>query len=512
MKEGPGRVPTPAQTQINPRRNIRKAIMTTSSIYRHHTPQEMAEELAEQGLYVFPVTDKRPLLKWRDNSSRTPDALSWAGANGVGIDCGKSGLGVVDYDPGHTPLDIPHTLTQATPRGGSHLFYRDRQGVVRNSAGKLGQAIDTRGVGGFVVWYNTANWDWEEVEEWPQLLSAGGLTAIDPTPRPEEAKEGSRNNTLAEWAGTHCAQNGHRPWESVRGEILAKGLASGLSAQEIERTVLVSAQTWWAKARAKADISEEEKEALKGAYFGPIGGLPVQEPPRKLAGDWLREASYTLLYSRAGVGKTAFLVDLVRRLKRGDKFMRQDTADPGKVLWVNGDMPTWQVHERLSAPLDGMVDLWQVEMVNLLNHEEELLEKCKGYGLVVFDNRSCLFQMEDGNKAESWTPLNHLMRRVANLGCANILATHEGKGEGTSSFGSSAQEWHTDTIIRLSRFDFESHTQKWKEANPEMVHFTRKATFQKCRLGPEMEPQHFRIQPCLSETGLLIGGVECDWG
>ncbi len=76
---------------------------------------EVALRLAAAGLHVFPCCDlKRPLggIRWRDESTtdsekvapwwrRWPDAL-------IGLDCGKSGLLVIDADrhPGGSDDDV----------------------------------------------------------------------------------------------------------------------------------------------------------------------------------------------------------------------------------------------------------------------------------------------------------------------------------------------------------------------------------------------------------------------
>jgi hypothetical protein len=46
-------------------------------------------------------------------------------------------------------MDLPRTYTMSTPGGGKHLYYK---GVGPNSVQKLGPKVDTRGVGGYVVW------------------------------------------------------------------------------------------------------------------------------------------------------------------------------------------------------------------------------------------------------------------------------------------------------------------------------------------------------------------------
>ena len=124
------------------------------------------EELALKGYYLFPCAGKTPLVKWPKRSTTDPVTIhrwkvrhpncSW------GIDCGKSGLFVIDDDRGKNPEAInslfglelehgllPETFTSKTQSGGYHYYYK---GFGRNSAGnKLGPGLDTRGQGGFVV-------------------------------------------------------------------------------------------------------------------------------------------------------------------------------------------------------------------------------------------------------------------------------------------------------------------------------------------------------------------------
>ena len=136
--------------------------------------------LATEGYYLFPCSDgesftssktggllpaKTPLLPWRTKSTTDIETIrawevkypnAW-----WGIDCGKSGLLVLDDDRGKHPeaensltlLELEHgalppTLTVQTVSGGYHYYYI---GEGPNTASKLGPGLDTRGVGGFVV-------------------------------------------------------------------------------------------------------------------------------------------------------------------------------------------------------------------------------------------------------------------------------------------------------------------------------------------------------------------------
>lgn len=124
------------------------------------------EELAARGFHLFPCKGKKPLVKWSRESTTDLSTISlWAkqfpGCS-WGVDCGKSGLLVLDDDRGKNPdaeeslfqlelnhAPLPQTFTVRTPSHGYHYYYT---GTGRNSASsKLGKGLDTRGVGGYVI-------------------------------------------------------------------------------------------------------------------------------------------------------------------------------------------------------------------------------------------------------------------------------------------------------------------------------------------------------------------------
>ncbi|MGW3351263.1 bifunctional DNA primase/polymerase [Nonomuraea rubra] len=143
---------------------------------------------AARGWRVFPLTanDKRPLpgfTAWEQHATTDPALIRHMWASGpfnIGIACGPSGLVVLDLDvpkptehlpaawalPGINdgadvlaslceqagqPLPL-ETFMVRTRRGGTHLYFTAPADIdLRNSAGKLGWKIDTRGRGGYVV-------------------------------------------------------------------------------------------------------------------------------------------------------------------------------------------------------------------------------------------------------------------------------------------------------------------------------------------------------------------------
>jgi Bifunctional DNA primase/polymerase, N-terminal len=131
-------------------------------------PAALAEAL-RLNLPAFPCgADKRPVCphgfkdavadpnKLRELWERHPGPL-------VGVPTGDpSGIFVIDIDSGrhdeaedwlerHSPY-LPETRQHATKSGGWHLLFRHRPGL-KNTAGKLAKGVDTRGEGGYIIWW-----------------------------------------------------------------------------------------------------------------------------------------------------------------------------------------------------------------------------------------------------------------------------------------------------------------------------------------------------------------------
>jgi hypothetical protein len=132
--------------------------------------------LAERGFAVFPLrrNAKTPAVRkdWEGTATDLPRRIRelWRDPMmNIGIACGPSDLLVIDLDTpkgddlaqqtGEETLrrlaagrELPRTLTVTTPSGGRHLYFRPPDWLtLRNTAGRLGPLIDTRGTGGYVV-------------------------------------------------------------------------------------------------------------------------------------------------------------------------------------------------------------------------------------------------------------------------------------------------------------------------------------------------------------------------
>lgn len=194
--------------------------------------------------YIFPLEpkSKSPLVKdWPNRASNNPMQIRkwwsrWPDAN-IGLATGKSDLLVIDIDEkkGVSGMEswrdilMEHdidtdTITQLTPSGGEHIFYLCSDKRLRNTANGLGEGIDTRGDGGYVVVAPSVNgqggvWEWDKelhpadkpIAPLPDTLKRL-LLDYDRTAGPAPPVEGniiagSRNETLASLAGTMRRRN-----------------------------------------------------------------------------------------------------------------------------------------------------------------------------------------------------------------------------------------------------------------------------------------------------------------
>lgn len=132
--------------------------------------QALALRLAKAGYSVFPCRpDKRPLVKWRTESSGDPGQIihMWARFPDAppALDIEKSGIVVLDGDRHGGPdgvaalrgllransADVRRHPVIKTPGDGVHVYFRQIDLALRNSPGNLPVGVDIKGAGGCVM-------------------------------------------------------------------------------------------------------------------------------------------------------------------------------------------------------------------------------------------------------------------------------------------------------------------------------------------------------------------------
>ena len=165
-----------------------------------------ALRLADEGISVFPCakSSKCPCTPHGFKDASTDPAVIedlWRKHPGslIGVPTGGSvsGFDVLDLDPRHVEAktwwrenrhQLPRTRVHGTRSGGIHLLFRhdDR---IRCSIGKIALGVDTRGAGGYVIWWPAAGLPVlsdAPLAPWPNWLLAEFL------PKPRSASTTSR--------------------------------------------------------------------------------------------------------------------------------------------------------------------------------------------------------------------------------------------------------------------------------------------------------------------------------
>jgi hypothetical protein len=230
--------------------------------------------LVAHGLPVFPCeqTSKRPLTPhgFKDAStdadlvrewwSRYPDAL-------IGVPTGIRFV-VVDLDLQHADAQswyqghrarLPLTRMHVTRSGGRHLLFKPTSRV-GCSTSRLGPHIDTRGLGGYVVWWPACGLEvlhggaLAAVPDWIIAVMQAAPEVTRLPPRPVRLSDDQAHNKLAGILRTIAlAQEGERNalafWGACR---LAEMVAAGLLSQTDALALAIEAASRAGLSRAEA--------------------------------------------------------------------------------------------------------------------------------------------------------------------------------------------------------------------------------------------------------------------
>ncbi|MGD9597624.1 MAG: bifunctional DNA primase/polymerase [Steroidobacteraceae bacterium] len=453
--------------------------------------------LLERGFHVFAVRgrDKTPdrLLAPEGFKNATQDAGVVAGwfdvkpkAN-IGVACHADyGLVVIDIDVKHGApgmstyaelgLGNYNTLTARTPSGGYHLYFKHPGIKLRATL----PGVDIKGAdgGGYVLAPPSAipegAYTWLDAEtpvaEMPFELTAM-LEADQPKPPRERGASpvdelktpaGSRHTRLKELAGVY------------RGK--------GLEAHEVEALLWWHAERYFEPpfARENADEAREIEQLAFWIGKKPAGDearelvvlttaelmqRAAETPPANLIEPLLPPAGNLMVHGASGVGKSHLGLCLALAAARGTPLLEWTVPAPVLVLFIDGEMPLFELKARLDTYLHGEApperlywiaarasDNGDLPDLADAKAQDQYLEAISAIGaqLVVFDNLSCLRTTSADspeNSVEAWYPIASYIRRLNGLGVAVVLIHHSAKS-GTQR-GSSAHVAVFDTVLAV---------------------------------------------------------------
>ena len=202
-----------------------------------------------------------------------PDQLKrWFG-NGhlynIGIASGlESKLAILDIDPKHggdktiKQYTVPRTLKVITGSGGCHFYFADPEGAMRNSSGKLGDGLDVRGTGGYVVA--------------PPSLHASGAEyrwAIDPRAMQLAQVPAWMKNGRHEATGIRLKENDEDPIPAGQRNDKLASIAGAMRRQGCDAEAIVSALISINQRRCQPPLAFDELRRIADS----IARYPVQD-------------------------------------------------------------------------------------------------------------------------------------------------------------------------------------------------------------------------------------------
>lgn len=384
---------------------------------------QQAEEYAKTGWSIFPLRprDKTPLTAHglKDATTNIDTVRRWwaqAPQANIGLNCGKSGLVVIDLDKrGENDgmaewasltrgLDIK-TSVSLTGGGGQHLLFKSPDGLqIKNSAGRLAPAIDVRGEGGYIVL----------------------PPSIHPSGKP------------------YAWQDSTTTIEQLPPQVI---------------DILIHEPDPW------------QVFTLRDA-FAP------REPLTWLVEGLVYAGSLSIWYGAPGTLKSMILSDLAVSVASGSHWLSKPgdpltgtVTNPGAVMWLDFDNGQRRTHERFAAlararNLPDSTPLYYVSMASpiLATGDAESIRSLaarvidRDVRLVIIDNLLAVSGGMDENSADMQMPMAGL-RWLAETGAAVIVIHHQRKTQsgkartGETLRGHGSIEAALDSAILITRDD-----------------------------------------------------------
>lgn len=230
--------------------------------------------------------------------------------------------------------------------------------------------------------------------------------------------------------------------------------------------------------RSRCGPPVEVREAMQAVAprlkHETLGQLLKRHIPQRdyLIDPWLRQGESALLYSAPGVGKSMLTLTLALAVAGGGRVLDWTAPAPRRVYLVDGEMAMADLQERAKALLPAVegidADEAQRNLFILARQgqapdanfpdlatpegQRVIINKCRrgGVDLLILDNLSTLFSLEDENSAAAVRPAVSLLMRLkqANIGC--LLIHHTSKA-GTNYRGSTMLATTFEAIIGLTK-------------------------------------------------------------
>ena len=416
---------------------------------------EWARKYVALGWSVFPVLprSKKPAVEWKQYQTRLPtdeELTSWfaTGENNIAIATGRrSGIVVVDIDDNlhkgrfgsETWDDLTEThggwlaVTSHTGGGGRHLIFLHPGGTVSNGTNVLGNGLDVRGDGGYIIAPPSVHetgrpyaWDVDNgienlvptpLPDWIKPALNGAMNgAMNEAPAHPRASNGlgllgnitdgresyMRDTVLAcliEWCGTTGSvptedELFETAWDQYRKHVdfSRPGRGPDEMRAKIRYTLgrfdkgqirgLQGGLDDAVKAFRARDVPERPQEAPQETRFQPVylNELKSGEAALDFVENLLVEKSLIVLYGESNTGKTFATLDIAMHTALGRPWRGRE-VDAGAVIYcalegvsgIKNRISAWLKLHHVPAPEKHSVPLAVIPAaVNLLDPEADV--------------------------------------------------------------------------------------------------------------------------------------------
>lgn len=402
---------------------------------------------------------------------------------------------VLDVDPRHggdkslAELErkygpLPRTREVLTGTGGRHLYWEFVEGL-RNTAGKAGPGLDTRGEGGYVVGHTSIHPITKQryvlVNDIPAVQAPEWLIQLVMAPPPPPKREpddadqgipeGQRNAHLASLAGTLRRRG--CSYEVIFTALEAENASHckpPLSEREVANIAGSVSRYEPAPAPPPRPNGQPPPVTVEDVKSEPL--ITVTEKalydldiplPGMLLDPVIPEHGLSMLYSFRGIGKTYVALGMAAALTSGGKFLRWKANKPVGVLYVDGELISGRLKKRMAFVRSGMDIPESGDGITFITRDfqkdrrmpdlatlagQHLIEdQIRDNKVVILDNLSCLIRSGKENEGEDWLPVQEWCLSLRSRGISPTLVHHAGKSG--AQRGTSRREDPLDIVITL---------------------------------------------------------------
>lgn len=183
-----------------------------------------------------------------------------------------------------------------------------------------------------------------------------------------------------------------------------------------------------------------------------------------LMSQWLPQPGIAMIFARAGHAKTYLALSIAYAVARGEDLMGWKCERPGRVLYIDGEMPGGYLKERLAmygkAPKGTIVivcrdtfNLQRKMMPDLGTPEgrrviDGIIKKVKP-DLIILDSLTTLVRTGEESSAEDWLPVQDWLMKHRWRGRSMLVIHHAGKSG--DQRGTSKRMDTPETVIKLTK-------------------------------------------------------------